>query len=91
MRYKCFLLQGHTIVGDGTTAQICAIFIGELEDKLPEARKGYGKGGEATMCVYFFTTTVPQPGCTTRAICEPIQNLKTKFYQESVQLPFEKT
>eukprot|EP00111_Clytia_hemisphaerica_P002409 TCONS_00006894-protein len=38
------IMNGHTIVGDGTTAQICAIFVGELENKLPEARKGYGKG-----------------------------------------------
>ena len=40
-----YFIQGHTIVGDGTTAQISAIFAGELEDKLPEARKGYPKSG----------------------------------------------
>ncbi len=33
------LLKGHTIVGDGTTAQLCAILAGQLEENLPEARR----------------------------------------------------
>ena len=36
-----FLPLGHTIVGDGTTAQICAMFIGINEQNLPEARRSF--------------------------------------------------
>ena len=34
------VFKGHTINGDGTTAQLCALFVGNLEEDLPEARKG---------------------------------------------------
>ena len=34
-------LLGHTIVGDGTTAQICAMFTGITEQDLPEARRSF--------------------------------------------------
>ena len=33
-----FFFKGHTIVGDGTTAQLCAILTGLNEQQLPEAR-----------------------------------------------------
>ena len=33
--------KGHTIVGDGTTAQICAILTGLNEQQLPEARRSF--------------------------------------------------
>ena len=33
-------LKGHTINGDGTTAQLCAALVGALEENLPEARRG---------------------------------------------------
>ena len=33
--------KGHSIVGDGTTAQLCAIFTGFNEQELPEARRGF--------------------------------------------------
>lgn len=36
-----FIFQGHTIVGDGTTAQLCAFLTGVPEDVLPEARTGF--------------------------------------------------
>ncbi|XP_047136376.1 uncharacterized protein LOC100213639 [Hydra vulgaris] len=35
------ILNGHTIVGDGTTAQVAAILIGEQEKDLPEARRSF--------------------------------------------------
>ena len=40
---KCvsYYLVGHTIVGDGTTAQLCAMLTGKNEEELPEARRGY--------------------------------------------------
>ncbi|XP_065066782.1 uncharacterized protein LOC135692547 [Rhopilema esculentum] len=34
------ILKGHTINGDGTTAQLCAMFTGAMEEDLPEARRG---------------------------------------------------
>ncbi|XP_020613792.1 uncharacterized protein LOC110052015 [Orbicella faveolata] len=34
------LLEGETIVGDGTTAQLCAMLTGIAEKKQPEARRG---------------------------------------------------
>eukprot|EP00794_Sanderia_malayensis_P018830 gene18830-20726_t len=39
------IFKGHTIVGDGTTPQLCAIFAGELEENLPEGRRGF-KGAQ---------------------------------------------
>lgn len=33
--------KGHTIVGDGTTAQLCAILTGLNEQQLPEARRSF--------------------------------------------------
>ncbi|XP_002167790.3 uncharacterized protein LOC100199035 isoform X1 [Hydra vulgaris] len=33
------LLNGHTVVGDGTTAQLLAILVGDREKYLPEARR----------------------------------------------------
>ena len=33
--------SGHTIVGDGTTAQLCAMFTGINEQDLPEARRSF--------------------------------------------------
>ena len=41
-----FIFDGHTVVGDSTTPQLCAILIGKLEDDLPEGRRGY-RGGKA--------------------------------------------
>ena len=38
--------QGHTIVGEGTAAQITAILVGDHVQKLPEARKGYPDAGK---------------------------------------------
>ena len=35
------IFKGHTINGDGTTAQLCALFVGMLEENLPEARRGH--------------------------------------------------
>ena len=35
------ILKGHTINGDGTTAQLCALLVGILEKDLPEARRGH--------------------------------------------------
>ncbi|XP_066923745.1 uncharacterized protein [Clytia hemisphaerica] len=35
------IMKGHTIVGDGTTAQVLAILVGEQERHLPEARRGH--------------------------------------------------
>ena len=37
---ECSFL-GHTIVGDGTTAQLCAMFTGLNEQQLPEARRSF--------------------------------------------------
>eukprot|EP00794_Sanderia_malayensis_P006021 gene6021-6720_t len=34
-----FVFNGHTIVGDGTTDQMCAILTGKLEEELPETRR----------------------------------------------------
>ena len=34
------ILKGHTINGDGTTAQLCATLVGASEENLPEARRG---------------------------------------------------
>ena len=36
-----FFFKGHSIVGDGTTAQLCAIFTGFNEQDLPEARRSF--------------------------------------------------
>ena len=36
-----FFFKGHTIVGDGTTAQLCAILTGMNEQQLPEARLSF--------------------------------------------------
>lgn len=41
-----FIFDGHTVVGDSTTPQLCAILIGKLEDDLPEGRRGF-HGGKA--------------------------------------------
>ena len=37
--------QGHTIVGDGTTAQLTAMLTGVPESKNPEARRGWKNAG----------------------------------------------
>ena len=39
-----FIFKGHTINGDGTTAQLCAILTGINEEDLPEARRGMKSG-----------------------------------------------
>ncbi|XP_065065084.1 uncharacterized protein LOC135691212 [Rhopilema esculentum] len=36
-----FIFEGHTIVGDGTTAQLSAIFAGGFEWDFPESRRGF--------------------------------------------------
>ena len=33
------IMKGHTINGDGTTAQLCALLVGILEEDLPEGRR----------------------------------------------------
>ena len=38
---QSFFFKGHTIVGDGTTAQLCAILTGLNEQQLPEARRSF--------------------------------------------------
>ncbi len=40
-----FMFHGHTIVGDGTTAQICAMLVGQLEEDLPETRRNVENSG----------------------------------------------
>eukprot|EP00111_Clytia_hemisphaerica_P011514 TCONS_00033798-protein len=48
------IMNGHTIVGDGTTPNICAMFIGDLEKNLPEARKGYKGAGYVDRWPFIF-------------------------------------
>ena len=37
--HNAFVFKGHTIVGDGTTDQLCAMLIGRLEQDLPDASR----------------------------------------------------
>lgn len=38
-RESSFIFKGHSIVGDGTTDQLCAMLVGQLEKDLPDALK----------------------------------------------------
>ena len=46
--------NGHTIVGDGTTAQLCAMFTGLNEQQLPEARKSFSGSGPVDAWPFIF-------------------------------------
>ena len=48
------ILNGHTINGDGTTAQLCALLIGMLEEDLPEARRGRPSSGHVDRWPFIF-------------------------------------
>ncbi|XP_047126093.1 uncharacterized protein LOC100209933 [Hydra vulgaris] len=48
------ILNGHTIVGDGTTAQLAAIFIGEHEKDLPETRRSMPNSGTCDQFNFIF-------------------------------------
>ena len=46
--------KGHTIVGDGTTAQLCAILTGLNEQQLPEARVSYSNSKSVDSWPFIF-------------------------------------
>ncbi|XP_047126415.1 uncharacterized protein LOC100210485 [Hydra vulgaris] len=48
------ILNGHTIVGDGTTAQLAAILIGEHEKNLPESRRSMPNSGTCDQFNFIF-------------------------------------
>nr|XP_047146442.1 uncharacterized protein LOC101236318 isoform X2 [Hydra vulgaris] len=48
------ILNGHTIVGDGTTAQLAAILTGEHEKNLPEARRNISNSGTCDQFNFIF-------------------------------------
>lgn len=48
------ILQGHTINGDGTTAQLSAILVGNTEENLPEARRGHAGSGSVDRWPFIF-------------------------------------
>ncbi|XP_002170030.3 uncharacterized protein LOC100208013 [Hydra vulgaris] len=48
------ILNGHTIVGDGTTAQLAAILIGEQEKNLPETRRNMPKSSTCDQFNFIF-------------------------------------
>ena len=47
-------LKGHTINGDGTTAQLCAALVGASEENLPEARRGRNGSQEVDRWPFIF-------------------------------------
>ncbi|XP_047134032.1 uncharacterized protein LOC100202831 isoform X1 [Hydra vulgaris] len=48
------ILKGHTIIGDGTTAQLAGILIGEHEKDLPEARRSFTSSGTCDKFNFIF-------------------------------------
>ena len=52
--HRNFLLPGHTIVGDGTTDQISAMFTGFNEKDLPEARRGFSNSQPVDLWPFIF-------------------------------------
>ncbi|XP_065645372.1 uncharacterized protein LOC136075863 [Hydra vulgaris] len=48
------ILNGHTIIGDGTTAQLAGILIGEHEKDLPEARRSFTSSGTCDKFNFIF-------------------------------------
>ena len=48
------MFDGHTIVGEGTTDQLCAILVDELEENLPEAKKDAMESGYVDRWPFIF-------------------------------------
>lgn len=57
--------QGHTINGDGTTAQLLAMLVGKLEHELPEARRSYPNASTVDRWPFVFKEFERQNGYTT--------------------------
>ncbi|XP_066911454.1 uncharacterized protein [Clytia hemisphaerica] len=48
------IMKGHTVVGDGTTAQFTGILVGDMERNLPEARRGIKNSSSVDQWPFIF-------------------------------------